>query len=177
MKFIIYIFPLFLIFACAKQEMKTYKKYDGPMLVGYDIFTNYSDSGIIKLQMWAPEQQELETGDRVFPKGIKIDFFEKGKVSTTLTSKHATFSKITGIYTVRNNVEIVSTDKKKKLNTEELKWMTLLHKVKIEKDKFVRIQTQSEVLTGMGLDANEDFKWYKITNPQGVFAVQKQEGN
>ena len=59
------------------------------------------------------------------------------------------------------------------MNTEELKWMPQEHKVKIEKDKFVRIQTQNEVLTGMGLDANEDFKWYKITKPQGVFAVQK----
>jgi len=172
MKYLLYLVIALTVFSCAKEEMKTYKKYEGPVLVGYNIFTSYTDSGKVKLQMHAPEQQELESGDRVFPKGIKVDFFEKGKVSSILTAKYATFSKVTGVYTVRNNVEIKSNDQNKKLNTEELKWMPQQHKVKIERDKFVRIQTQNEVLTGMGLDANEDFKWYKITKPQGVFAVK-----
>ena len=165
------LFALLLVFAaCQKQENKTFEKYTGPLLVGHDIFTNYTDSGKVKMQMWAPEQQELENGDRVFPKGITIHFFEKEKVSSILTAKHATFSKVTGIYTVRNNVEIKSNDKKKKLNTEELKWYPKEHKVRIENDKFVRIQTPTEVLTGMGLDATEDFKYYKITKIQGVFS-------
>ena len=172
MKFLIIILIALSIFGCKNKEIKTFKKYNGPMLIGYNIFTNYSDSGKVKLRMWAPEQHELESGDRIFPKGIKIDFYEKEKVSSTLTAKYATFSKVTGIYTVRNNVEIKSVDNQKKLNTEELKWFPQQHKVKIEKDKFVRIQTPTEILTGMGLDANEDFKWYKITKIQGVFNVK-----
>lgn len=162
---------LFILIACSKKETKTFERYTGPMLVGYNIYTNYTDSGKVKMRMWAPEQQELETGDRVFPKGIKIDFYEKGKVSSTLTAKQATFSKVTGVYTVRNNVVIQSNDQNKKLNTEELKWFPKTHRVKIENDKFVKIQTQTEILTGMGLDASEDFRSYKIKKPQGVFAV------
>ena len=143
------------------------------MLVGYDIYTNYTDSGKVKMRMWAPEQQELDGGNRVFPKGIKIDFYEKGKVSSVLTAKHAVFDKITGIYTVRNNVVIESQDKGKKLNTEELKWFPKEHKVKIEKQHFVRIQTPTEVLTGKGLDASEDFASYKITKVTGIFSSNK----
>ena len=141
------------------------------MLIGHNIYTNYTDSGKVKMRMWAPEQQEMETGDRIFPKGIKIDFYEKEKVSSVLTAKYATFSKLTGIYTVRNDVVIQSKDQEKKLNTEELKWFPKTHRVRIENDKFVRIQTKTEVLTGMGLDATEDFRSYKIKKPQGVFAV------
>ncbi len=141
------------------------------MLVGYDIYTNYTDSGKVKIRMWAPEQQELETGDRIFPKGIKIDFYEKDKISSTLTAKHATFSKVTGVYTVRNNVVIQSNDQNKRLNTEELKWFPKTHRVKIDNDKLVRIQTKTEVLTGKGLDAPDDFSTYKLTKVTGIFAV------
>lgn len=158
--------------ACSKTEVKKFEKYTGPMLVGYNIYTNYTDSGKVKMRMWAPEQQELETGDRVFPNGIKIDFYEKSKISSTLTAKHAVFSKVTGIYTVRNDVVIKSDDQNKKLNTEELKWFPKTHRVKIENDKFVKIQTKTEILTGMGLDASEDFRSYKILKPKGVFAVK-----
>jgi len=141
------------------------------MLVGQNIYTNYTDSGKVKMRMWAPEQHEMESDDRKFPKGIKIDFYEKEKVSSTLTANIATFSKATGIYTVRNNVVIQSKDQHKRLNTEELKWLPKQHRVRIENDKFVRIQTKTEILTGMGLDASEDFRSYKIKKPQGVFAV------
>ena len=158
--------------ACSETEIKKFEKYTGPMLVGHNIYTNYTDSGKVKMRMWAPEQQELETGDRVFPKGIKIDFYEKSKISSTLTAKHAVFSKVTGIYTVRNNVVIESNDQNKKLNTEELKWFPKTHRVRIENDKFVKIQTKTEILTGMGLDASEDFRSYKILKPKGIFAVK-----
>lgn len=156
--------------ACNTSEIKVYKKYEGPMLVGYDVFTNYTDSGKVKMHMWTPEQRELENGNREFPLGIKINFYEKGKVSSVLTSKYATYDKKTGIYTVRKDVVIESQDKGKKLNTEELKWYPKEHKVKIEKDHQVRIKTPTEVLTGKGLDAAEDFTWYKITKVTGIFA-------
>jgi LPS export ABC transporter protein LptC len=161
-----------LAIACGKTEIKTYARYQGPMLVGYNIYTNYTDSGKVKMRMWAPEQQEMETGNQVFPKGVKIDFYGKdGKVSSVLTAKEAYFDKLTGNYTVKNNVEIQSKDQGKKLNTEELKWLPKKHRVLIEKQHFVRIQTPTEVLTGNGLEATEDFTWYKITKPKGVFAV------
>ena len=162
-------FALFMT-ACNTSEIKVYKKYEGPMLIGYDVFTNYTDSGKVKMHMWTPEQQELESGNRIFPKGIKINFYEKGKVSSVLTAKFATYDKKTGIYTVRNNVVVESHDKGKKLNTEELMWYPKEHKVRIEKQHFVRIQTPTEVLTGHGLEASEDFTWYKITKVAGIFA-------
>ncbi len=162
---------LLLAFSCGPTEVKTFQKYEGPMLVGYNIYTNYTDSGKVKMRMWAPEQQEMETGNRTFPKGIKIDFYEKGKVSSVLTSKYATFDKATGIYTVRKNVEIKSEDKKRKLNTEELKWYPKDHKVRIEKDKQVHIQTPTEILWGNGLEATDDFRWYKITKIRGVIGT------
>jgi LPS export ABC transporter protein LptC len=162
---------LLLAFDCTQEEIKTYQKYNGPTLVGYNIFTNYTDSGKVKMRMWAPEQQEMETGNRKFPKGIKIDFYEKGKVSSVLTAKYATFDKTTGIYTVQKNVEIKSTDQKRKLNTEELKWYPKEHKVRIEKDKQVHIQTPTEILWGNGLEAKDDFTWYKITKIKGVLGT------
>jgi lipopolysaccharide export system protein LptC len=59
--------------------------------------------------------------------------------------------------------------KKETLRTEELFWNKQTRK--IHTDKFVTIQTETEILKGTGLTANQDFSDYNITNPTGVFSI------
>ena len=42
-------------------------------------------------------------------------------------------------------------------------------------EKPVLITTATETIHGAGMEANQDFTWYKITNPNGVVKVQKDE--
>ncbi|GAB3825434.1 hypothetical protein GCM10028895_35040 [Pontibacter rugosus] len=50
-------------------------KYDGPTMENHDVTTLYSDSAKLVTKIQAPVQQEFETGDRVFPKGFYVEFF------------------------------------------------------------------------------------------------------
>jgi LPS export ABC transporter protein LptC len=145
--------------------------YQGPILAMDSIHTLYSDSAKLKVQIQAPQQLEFENGDRTFPKGIDIDFYdEKGRISSHLKSNQAKYDKKTGRYTAIGNVRIVSLEKQEKLNTELLNWDPNTQKVFT--DQFVRIETKEEILTGNGLEADQGFKKYKILKPAGVFAVQ-----
>ena len=57
------------------------------------------------------------------------------------------------------------------LNTEELHWNT--SKGDVFTDKFVRIETEDQILTGVGLTAKQDFSRYVIKNPQGIFNLDE----
>lgn len=166
---------LFLLFAyaCQNKEVHQYEKpYKGPMMVINHIQALVSDSGKPQILMTAPEQQEFESGNRYFYKGIKIDFYDPDttKKPSELTAKRCKYDKKKNLYTVTENVVIQNYVEKKKLETEVLHWDPLNHK--IFTDKFVKIQTPEELLTGTGLESNEDFSSYKILKVSGIFPMQ-----
>ncbi|MBY0424317.1 MAG: LPS export ABC transporter periplasmic protein LptC [Cytophagales bacterium] len=158
--------------SCKKQEIVVFEKpYSGPMMTAYNIETLYSDSGKVKVRLRAPVQFEYANGDRRFPNGIHIEFFKKnGEINSVLTANKGYYFKQTDNYKVTGNVVIENNVENKKLNSEELLWEPQLKRVST--DKFVRIQTPTEILTGIGMTASQDFKFYKILKPTGVFAVK-----
>jgi LPS export ABC transporter protein LptC len=60
---------------------------------------------------------------------------------------------------LKYNVEVVNV-KGEKLNTELLVWDE--EKKKITSNAFVKITTAKEIITGNGLEANQDFTKYEI---------------
>ncbi|MFN3403871.1 MAG: LPS export ABC transporter periplasmic protein LptC [Cytophagaceae bacterium] len=151
------------------EEMKP---YDGPLIEVDDIVTIYSDSSIMRLKLKAKKQLEMQNGDREFPKGVYVEFYdEKGIMSSTLTGNKGKFNKEKNLYTVTGNVVVKNVGENKKLNTEELFWEP--DKQKVYTDKFVRIETPDEILTGNGLTAKQDFSSYKIKDPIGEFRVKQ----
>lgn len=164
---------LIVVFSCKQKELHQFEKpYKGPQLVVSDIHALVSDSGKPQILMSAPVQVEFESGNRYFPKGIKIDFYgeDTTKKPSQLTAKKGRFDKNKNLYTVTQDVVIQNYIEKKKLQTEELHWNPLTHK--IFTDKFVKIQTPEELLTGTGLESSEDFGSYRILKVSGIFPVE-----
>lgn len=147
-------------------------KYTGPLRESINVQTLYSDSAKVKVKVTAPLQQEYENGDAIFPKGIFITFFEEeGKPASTLQANYGRFDKQKDMYVARGNVIVQNIAKQEKLNTEELHWDR--QKETVYTDKFVRIETAEEILTGHGLRSNQDFSRYKILKPSGIFSVKQ----
>lgn len=163
---------VFLLLSCKKAEqVKVYKPYKGPSMIVYKLEALLTDSAQPKILMKAPRQVEYENGDRIFPDGVNIEFFsEKGQKSSILTAKHGTYNKAKNVYTVTRDVVIINHEEHKKLNTEELHWNPGAKK--IYTDKFVKIETPEELLTGTGLESNEDFSSYKILKVAGIFPMK-----
>ncbi len=139
--------------------------YDGPITEIDNIETVYSDSAEVKIILKADKQIELQSGDREFPKGLLVEFYEDGHVKTTLTSNFGRHYKSSNRYMVSGNVVITDSVEGKKMNTEELFWLPDEDRVYVEKDKQVIVTTKDGVLHGKGLEANQNFSSYKILNP------------
>lgn len=160
------------VYGCKPKEVHKFQKpYAGPQLIVSNIRALVSDSGKPQILMSAPQQIEYETGNRYFPNGIQIDFYDEdtAKKPSQLTAKKGKFDKNKNLYTVTEDVVIQNYVEHKKLQTEELHWNPQTHK--IFTDKFVKIQTPEELLTGTGLESNEDFSSYKILKVAGIFPV------
>ncbi len=157
--------------SCTVKENTKPVVYEGPLSEGEDIETLYTEKDIIKLKMKAKKYNELQNGDREFPEGIYIEFFDAtGKLTSTLVANQAYFFKQESKWRGRGKVEVKNIEKNEQLNTEELFWKP--DTKKIFTDKFVTIKLQTEILYGTGLDATQDLSSYTITNPEGIFDVK-----
>lgn len=158
--------------ACNQTEIKEPLVYDGPMRIGEDVELYYTEDNQVKVKMMAAVVYEFENGDREFPKGLYLEFFdETGRLESTLRANEAYYFKKENQWRGRGKVEVKNLEKNEQLNTEELFWKPA--EEKIFTDKFVTIRQESDVIYGQGLEAKQDMSDYVIKKPEGVFSVEE----
>jgi len=145
------------------------EKYTGPLIENVDVETIYSDSAKVLVKLKAPVQQEFESGDAIFPKGFFIEFYEDGKVTSTLKANYGELKRNTNMYVARGNVVMNNLVKKESLETEELFWNQ--SKDRIYTDKFVKITTPERVIMGQGLETNQKFFPYSFHKVTGTLEL------
>ncbi|WP_276498344.1 LPS export ABC transporter periplasmic protein LptC [Pontibacter litorisediminis] len=162
-------------FGC-KREIKDpdeEERYTGPTIENHDVTTLYSDSAKLLIKLQAPVQQEFESGDGVFPEGFYVEFYDKdGKLESTLRGNYGKQDPRKSLYYARGNVVVDNLKKQEKLETEELYWNR--GKAQIYTDKFVKITTPEEILTGKGLTAKQDMSRYAIKQVTGKFNFSEE---
>ncbi|HCM74764.1 MAG TPA: LPS export ABC transporter periplasmic protein LptC [Cytophagales bacterium] len=158
------------LFSCSHTETSQPVEYNGPLSEAENVEMYYAENDIIKVKMIAKKVFEFENGDREFPDGIYLEFFnEMGKITSTLRANSAYFFSEDNQWRGRGKVEIVNIEKKEQLNTEELFWKQDTKRIFTE--KFVTIKLENEVIYGTGLEAAQDLSDYTIKNPEGEFEV------
>ncbi len=101
--------------------------------------------------------------------GLEVEFYNDSlQVQSKLTAKYGKYFEQNGNVLVRDSV-VITNIKNEKLNTEELVWNEKLQKFYTE--KFVTITTPTQVIYGDGLESNQNFSVYKITNIKGMIGV------
>lgn len=157
---------------CNQTEVKEPLVYDGPLRIVENMELFYTEDNQVKVKMVASMVHEFENGDRNFPKGLYLEFFdEQGKLESTLRANEAYFFKKENQWRGRGKVEVKNLEKNEQLNTEELFWKPA--EEKIFTDKFVTIRQESDVIYGQGLEAKQDMSDYIIKKPEGEFAVEE----
>jgi LPS export ABC transporter protein LptC len=160
------------LFSCKDSEIKEPVEYSGPLRKIKDVELFYTEKNTVKVKMVAADVYEFENGDREFPNGLYIEFFnEFGKLESTLKANRAYFFKKENQWRGRGNVEVKNIEKNEQLNTEELFWKPAQEKIFTE--KFVTIRQQGDVIYGQGLEAKQDMSEYEIKKPQGEIEVQE----
>lgn len=164
---------LFVLAACEGAEQTQPLVYDGPEKEMENVELYHTENEKIKLKMKAPVIYEYLNGDREFPKGLNIDFFdETGKMTTTLHANEAFYNKEKAEWRGRGNVEVKNIQTNEQLNTEELFWKP--GDQKIYTDKFVTIRQQNDVIYGEGLDAKDDMSDYRIHKVSGTLEIKEE---
>jgi LPS export ABC transporter protein LptC len=167
-----FFFLLLFTLACSQKELKEPIEYEGPLSEAEDVELDYSENEKVKVKMKAALIYEYENGDREFPKGIFLEFFDEFEnLESTLRANEAFYFKAENKWRGRGNVEVKNIKKKEQLNTEELFWMPKEEKIFTE--KFLTIRQEDQVLSGEGLDAKQDLSLYKIKKPIGEFDMQE----
>ncbi len=173
----LFAFGLLALHACddaLKREHQVYTQEDTVVEVGRDVEILYSDSAVVRVRITAPTMMNYQDRDnprQEFPDGIKVEFLNPDlQVRSTLTSKFAVRQQDKGLVTTRDSV-VLTTVQREKLETEELIWNEKTEKISTE--KFVKVTKPGEVIYGFGLEANQDFSFWKITVPKGIIRAEQ----
>lgn len=167
-----FLFLMVAISACQQTEMREPLVYDGPQRIVENMELYYTEDNRVKVKMIAAMVHEFESGDREFPQGIYLEFYdEAGQLESTLRANEAYYFKKENQWRGRGKVEVKNLAKNEQLNTEELFWKPADQK--IFTDKFVTIRQQSDVIYGQGLEAKQDMSEYVIKKPEGIFSVEE----
>ncbi|TLM95627.1 LPS export ABC transporter periplasmic protein LptC [Hymenobacter jeollabukensis] len=169
-----------LLGGCQDKSSAPKKKvqYTGPTLETTNVLTLFSDSARLQVRLTAKLEQTFENGDLVYPKGVDMNFYAKdGSLVNTLRGDYGKFTRADNKYVVRGHVRVHNQEKQQKLETEELFYDKPRARIYNDTTTAVRIETPTEVLTGFGMEANEDFSRYKIRKPVGVFSVNEAPTN
>ena len=149
-----------------KTDPSLIVEYEGPIttLEGAEIV--HSDSAIISARVKTNKILQFENGDQEMPFGLDITFYDtSGKPNATLRSDYAFNNKETGLWKATGAVELNNLTTGEKLNTEELFWDPPGEQIYTE--KFVRIESEDQILLGEGLTARQDFSTYKLDKLTG----------
>jgi len=162
----------FFAWSCTGTDTKEPLEYKGPLSEFENVELFYSENETVKVKMLADLLYEFESGDREFPNGVYMEFYnEFGNLESTLRANHAYYFKKDDQWRGRGKVEVKNIEKNEQLNTEELFWKP--KDKKIFTDKFVTILRQGDVIYGEGLEANEDMSDYMIKKPAAEFEVKE----
>ncbi len=169
-----------LLFSCESDIQKVKEFADiqtQPSITAEGFETIYSDSTIIRYKLNTPKLVWREDTDPPYieyPQGVHIEKYDaKMNITASIRSNYAKFFTKEERWEAKNNVVAVNASGDT-LKTEQLLWDE--NKGKIYSDEFVKIIRADQVITGIGLEANQDFSNWKIKNPKGTIYIEVEEG-
>lgn len=169
-----------MLFSC-KNDLKTIEALSFndtlPVERTYDMEMIYSDSGIVQAVLKGPLMRRVETEKdpyMEFPEGFEITMFDSiGEPKSIITANYGIMYEADKKMEAKNNVVVKNLARQEQLETEHLVWDQ--NKSIIYSEVFVKITKPDEVLYGDGLKSDQDFSFYEIKNPSGVFTVYPDE--
>jgi LPS export ABC transporter protein LptC len=152
---------LILISACGKEESKA-PAISGnvPDQVMENSTITFSEEGIRSAVIWAKYVEVYEKLDLKKAKQVRADFYDKeGNHTSFLVADSGVIQERKRKFEALGNV-VVTTDEGIKLQTQTLRWDP--EKAKIVTDDFVTITRGKDVITGYGLEADQELKHFVI---------------
>ena len=176
-----------IIISC-KNDIETINaltnKVDLPSVSGFNIEIFYTDSGVLKGKIIAPEANDYSRIDEPyteFPKGIKVLFYNAGGTQQSyIRANYAIFYKKTQLWEGKGQVLAENPGAGKKLETEHIFWDQ--KSKRIYSEEFATYTSRDGVSYGEnGFEANEDLSQWRMKGYKGKInvrdGIQNEEQN
>ena len=165
--------------ACRNDLKKIHSTLDRRMLNterAEEVTILYSKEGQTKAQLKTKTFTHIQNTTPAYIEmrnGLRVEFFDDSlRPATVLTAKYGKMFEDTGNVLVRDSVRVANS-KGETLQTEELVWNEKIQRFFTEKP--VVIITPSQVIFGDGLESNQTFTEYSITNVKGMLNIDKKD--
>ncbi|MDR2628208.1 MAG: LPS export ABC transporter periplasmic protein LptC [Dysgonamonadaceae bacterium] len=139
-----------------------------------DVSTLVSDSGITRYRANAKEWLMFEKANEpywYFPEGIYLEQFDTlFQVKASIKADTAYYYEKQELWKGIGNVEMRSLDNEY-FTTSLIYWDKKSQK--IYSDKYIRIEQQDKVITGIGFESNQSMTEYNIFNTTGIFPINE----
>lgn len=160
----------------ADLPSKLIEQEELPTVDATDFEMTYTDSGIVRYRLTTPRLLEFDNKKdpyTEFPDGFHIVEFDKNQKKTSgISANYGKQFKKEQKWVAIGNVVAVNADGDT-LKTEKLTW--LQKEKRIFSDKYVRIIRSDQVITGIGLESDENLKNWKILQPKGTLYVNEDQ--
>jgi len=157
-----------ILFSCSNnlEEIKEVtSKSDGPDEITEEVIMLFTDMGKSKLKLESPlvyRFLDLEKMKIECPKGMKVTFYDTlENIESVLTANYGLLLSEEQYLKVQDSV-VFQNNKKDRLDTELLN--IFFEKDSIYTDKFVKVSTETGVISGTGLVSNSNFTKYELLN-------------
>jgi len=173
----ILIFSLTILASCKNSEEDISKFIDSEniaveQLTNSDII--YTENGHLKVKVISRTMERFsDKEERIeLSGGVHFEFYKLDSTNTksVLTCERATINNTTEIMIANNNVKLKGFDNKE-LKSEQLIWDKKKNLVYTESE--ITIQTDDEIISGVGFKSTPDFTEYEIKKAKGVFSLSK----
>jgi LPS export ABC transporter protein LptC len=157
-----------------KDVMALRQNKNSPSQIGDSVTLLYTDSSQLKIILKANRMlvfsKNVPEPFTVLSKGLFLTILDdEEKISTTLKANYGVRFDLSRRMEAKYAVEVINREGKK-LETEKLIWDE--KNKRIYTDAFVKITTDKEIITGKGLESNQDFTKYQLKEVTGTIQIK-----
>lgn len=137
-----------------------------------------SDSGLTRYRLNAKKWLVFDKAKDpywYFPEGIYVEKFDTlFQTEASIKADTAFYFSKRELWRLVGNVKVESLQGEK-FDTSELFWNQ--KEGKVYSDKYIRIEQEDKIITGVGFESNQEMTQYKIFNSKGTFPVSESKAS
>lgn len=171
----LFILSTLFFMACENDKsaiQEIYTKSSG-VEIADSVNINYTTGGKVKAVLTSPLMHRIQDSSLVvFPNTLLVTFYnEEGIPESKLTAKFGKYLEFQNEVFLRDSVRVINFLKGDTLITDELMWDRKRTGNEFYTNKPVKIRTKTQILNGIGMEANQNFKSYHIIESTGIIDV------
>ncbi len=170
------VFCSFIFWSCENdvKDIKALTEKKGSVETIIDVQSFYSQQAKMKAKLTAPllmKYNQVDTPYWEFPRSLHVEFFDDSlKVENQVNARYGKYIETRRLVFLKDSVVMFNL-KGDTLFCRELWWDQ--QKQIFYTDKAVRIHQPDKIVYGTGLEAAQNFGWFKTKEAHGFFRVPK----